>query len=124
MQAYRQSSGSCSLDGESFLWYCGFAHNAYFFGEGLVGGAEYFFHLSAREGAMVFAFIGIWPGLLIAWKWEVWAGFVTICGVVAFYLLDYLFSGSFRRGPYLVVFSSPSLLFLYCGFQARVKSEV
>jgi hypothetical protein len=95
-----------------------------FFGEGLTGGVEFFIQLSMREATMLVAFIGIWLGLLLGWKWELCGGFLTICGVVAFYLLGYFFSGSFPRGPCFLIFSSPSLLFLYCGLQSRITSEV
>jgi hypothetical protein len=63
----------------------------------------------------------VWLGLLLGWKWELYGGLLTLCGVAAFYLLDYLFSGTLPRGPFFLIFASPSLLFLYCGLQTRKK---
>jgi hypothetical protein len=68
---------------------------------------------------MMVAFAVAWLGLLLGWKWELAGGLLTVCGVAAFYLLDYLFSGTFPRGPFFLLLASPGLLFLYCGLQAR-----
>jgi len=92
-----------------------------FIGEGLAGGFEPLLHLTARETAMMVAFAAVWLGLLLGWKWELYGGLLTVCGVAAFYLLDYLFSGTLPRGPFFLLFASPSLLFLYCGLQTRKK---
>ena len=92
-----------------------------FIGEGLTEGFEPLLHLSVRETLMLVAFVAVWLGLLLGWKWELYGGLLTACGVAAFYLVDYLFSGTFPRGPYFLIFASPSLLFLYCGYQTRKK---
>jgi hypothetical protein len=92
-----------------------------FVGEGLTEGFEPILHLSVRETVMMIAFAAVWLGLLLSWKWELFGGLLTICGMAAFYLLDYLFSGTLPRGPFFLIFASPSLLFLYCGLQARKK---
>jgi hypothetical protein len=92
-----------------------------FIGEGLTEGFEPLLHMTARETLMVVAFIALWLGLLLGWKWELNGGLLTVCGVVAFYLVDYLFSGTFPKVLLPVIFASPSLLFLYCGFQTRKK---
>jgi len=92
-----------------------------FIGEGLAGGFEPLLRLTARETAMMVAFAAVWLGLLLGWKWELYGGLLTVCGVAAFYLLDYLFSGALPRGPFFLIFASPSLLFIYCGLQTRKK---
>jgi len=96
-----------------------------FIGDGLAEGFEPILHLSVRETAMMTAFVALWLGLLLGWKWEFYSGLLTVCGIVAFYLADYLFSGTFPRGPYFLIFASPSVLFLYCGLQTmkRPKAE-
>ena len=73
---------------------------------------------------MMVAFVAVWLGLVLGWKWELFGGLLTICGVAAFYLLDYAFSGTFPRGPFFLLFASPGLLFLYCGLQTRKKPGV
>ncbi|HUV97958.1 MAG TPA: hypothetical protein VMW14_00465, partial [Candidatus Paceibacterota bacterium] len=92
-----------------------------FIGEGLTEGFEPLLHLSVRETVMMVAFVAVWLGLLLGWKWELYGGLLTACGTAAFYLLDYLFSGTFPRVPFFLIFASPSLLFLYCGLQTRKK---
>lgn len=92
-----------------------------FVGEGLAEGFEPLLHLTARETAMMVAFVAVWLGLLLGWKWELYGGLLTVCGVAAFYLLDVLFSGTFPRGPFFLIFASPALLFLYCGLQPGEK---
>jgi hypothetical protein len=93
-----------------------------FVGEGLAEGFEPILHLTAREATMMVAFAAVWLGLVLNWKWELVGGLLTICGTAAFYLLDYVFSGTFPRGPFFLLFASPGLLFLYCGLQSRKKS--
>lgn len=90
-----------------------------FIGEALVEGFEPILHLSIRETTMMITFIAVWLGLLLGWKWELYGGLLTVCGITAFYLLDYLFSGTLPRGPFFLIFASPSLLFLYCGLQTQ-----
>jgi hypothetical protein len=92
-----------------------------FIGEGLTEGFEPLLHMSVRETLMMVAFVAVWLGLLLGWKWELYGGLLTACGVAAFYLVDYLFSGTLPRVPFPLIVASPSLLLLYCGFQTRKK---
>ena len=93
----------------------------FFIGEGLSEGFEPLLHMSVRESLMMVAFVAVWLGLLLGWKWELYGGLLTACGIVAFYLVAYLFSGTLPRVPFPLIFASPSLLFLYCGLQTRKK---
>ena len=92
-----------------------------FIGEGLAEGFEPILHLPVRENVVMVAFIAVWLGLLLSWKWELYGGLLTVCGLAAFYLLEYLFSGTLPRGPFFLIFASPSLMFIYCGLQSRMK---
>ncbi len=94
-----------------------------FIGEGLTERFGPVLNLSVRGTAMMIAFFTVWLGLLLGWKWELYGGLLTVCGVAAFYLLDYLFSGTLPRGPFFLIFASPGLLFLYCGLQTRKKPQ-
>lgn len=94
-----------------------------FVGEGVAGGFRPLLHLTVRESAMMIAFFVLWVGLPLGWKWELVGALLTICGTVAFYLLDYAFSGTFPRGPFFLLLATPSLLFLYCGLQTRGEAE-
>jgi len=90
-----------------------------FIGEGIRDGFGPLLNLTLRESLMMGAFFAVWLGLLVGWKWELLGGSLTICGLIAFYLLDFLFSGTFPRGPYFLLFSSPGFFFLYVGLLAR-----
>jgi len=95
-----------------------------FIGEGLAEGFQPLLHLSVREAFMMVVFVAVWLGLLLGWKWEFYGGLLTACGVAAFYLLDYLLSGTLPKGPFFLIFASPSLLFLYCALQTRKKPRI
>jgi hypothetical protein len=88
-----------------------------FIGEGIAEGFGPLLHLTTRETLMMVAFVAVWLGLLLGWRWELYGALLTIGGLIAFYLLDYLFSGTFPRGPFFLIFAAPSLLFLYYGLQ-------
>ena len=90
-----------------------------FIGEGLTGGFEPLLHMTVRETLMMIAFIAVWLGLLLGWKWELYGGLLTVCGVAAFYLVDFLFSGTLPGVLLPLIFALPSLLFLYSGYQTR-----
>ena len=92
-----------------------------FISEGLIEGFKPLLHMSIRETLMMVAFVALWLGLLLGWRWELYGGLLTACGVVAFYLVAYLFSGTLPRVPFPLIFASPCLLFLYCGLQTRKK---
>jgi hypothetical protein len=94
-----------------------------FVGEALADGFGPILHLTVREITMMIAFFAVWLGLLLGWKWDLFGGLLTICGVAAFYLLDYLFSGTLPRGPFFLIFASPGLLFVYYGWQKRKETQ-
>lgn len=93
-----------------------------FIGEGISEGFGPLLHLTTRETLMMIAFVAVWLGLVLGWRWELYGALLTIGGLIAFYLLDYLFSGTFPRGPFFLIFAAPSLLFLYYGLQERKTS--
>jgi hypothetical protein len=94
-----------------------------FIGEGILEGFEPLVHLTTRETLMMIAFVAIWLGLMLGWRWKLGGALLTIGGLIAFYLLDYLFSGTFPSGPFLLLFAAPSLLFLYDGLRERKASR-
>ena len=96
---------------------------AIFVGEGIAEGIGPLLPLTHRETAMMIAFAGAWLGLILGWRWELIGGLLTMGAMIAFYLLDYLFSRTFPRGPYFLLFFSPGLLFLICGWLMRRRSR-
>ena len=96
----------------------------FFIGEGLSGGFEPLLHMSVRDTLMMVAFVALWLGLLLGWKWELYGGLLTVCGVAAFYLVDYFFTGTLPGVLLPLIFALPGLLFLYCGFQTRKKPGI
>ncbi len=95
----------------------------FFIAHAITDGLTPFLYLTARETAMMAAFAAVWLGLLVGWKWELVGGLLTVGGVIAFYLLDYLFSGMFPRGPFFLIFALTGVLFLYCGVMDRRNGE-
>ncbi len=96
----------------------------FFIAHAITDGATPLQYLTARETAMMAAFGIMWLGLIVGWKWELHGGLLSIGGVAAFYLFDYLFSGMFPRGPFFLIFALPGALFLYCGVMNRRKMAV
>ena len=90
-----------------------------FIGEGLSDGIDQFLHLAKRETLMMVAFIIFWLGLIVGWKWELAGGIMSIGGLVAFYLIDYLFSGTLPGGPFFLIFAVPGFIFLYLGIKYK-----
>ena len=88
-------------------------------GETLGEGVPSPFHMTFWEILMMFAAFALWLGLLLGWKWELLGGLLTLCAVIVFYALNFLFAGILPGGPFFLIFSFPSLLFLYCGWQNR-----
>ena len=94
-----------------------------FIAHAITDGAAPLQYLTARETAMMAAFGIMWLGLMVGWKWELVGGLLSIGGVVAFYLFDYLFSGTFPRGSIFFILAFPGALFLYCGLMDRSASN-
>ena len=91
----------------------------FFVGEAMAEGFEPLLHLSVRESLMMVAFVDLWLGLILGWRWELLGGLMTILGFASFYLLNVLFTGAFPRGPFFFILAAPSLLFLYVGLVRR-----
>jgi hypothetical protein len=68
-----------------------------FIGNAAVDGIGPIFHLTFRESLMMAAFVIVFGGLGLAWKWECLGGWMTVGGMLAFYLSDYIFSGDFPQ---------------------------
>ena len=74
--------------------------------------SEEFQGFSLRESLMMLAFFTVWLGYLIGWKLERPGGVMILAGIAAFYLLDYLFSGSFPSGPVFPLMGIPGILYI------------
>ena len=85
-----------------------------FVGNALTDGVGSLLRLTLRESVMMVAFVAVWVGLLLGWKWELAGGLLTVCGMVAFYLLDYAFSGTFPGGLFFLIIAVPGVLFIVC----------
>lgn len=92
-----------------------------FIGEGIVDGFGGLLALTLRESLMMAAFVVVFLGLLLGWRWEVLGGGLVIGGMAVFYWLDYAFSGTFPRGPYFLIIVIPGLLYLLCGLGSGRK---
>lgn len=94
-----------------------------FIANGFNDGIEPIFHLTLRETLMMAAFVITWLGLILGWKWEKLGGFLIIAAMLVFYLFDFLFSGSFPRGPIFLLIALPGFLFLICGYYKNSTEE-
>lgn len=74
------------------------------------------FNLTARDGLMMASMFILVLGLALAWKWEKLGGWMTVLGLVAFYLFDYLFTGDFPRGTVFHIIAFPGILFLIAAY--------
>jgi len=90
-----------------------------FIGEGIHSGFGPIPQMTPRETAMMIAFVTVFIGLVLAWRWEILGGSLIVLGMAAFYLLDYLFSGSFPRGPIFLIIATPGVLFLIHGVRDK-----
>jgi hypothetical protein len=93
-----------------------------FIGDSAADGIGPIFHLKSREMVMMAAFLVVFVGLILSWKWELWGGWMIVGGMLAFYLLDFIFSGTFPRGVTFLLIAFPGILFLFSHYASK-KSE-
>jgi len=93
-----------------------------FIGDTVMDGIGPIFHLTFRESLMMAAFVIVFVGLILAWKWERLGSWMIIGGMAAFYILDFAFSGDFPRGPFFLIIALPGVLFLI-SYYASNKTE-
>jgi len=89
-----------------------------FVGE-LIGGGAGSLELSVWEWIQMIVFAAVWAGLLIGLKLQLLGAILTIGGMVLFYLLNFIFSGSFPRGPWFFVFILPGFIYLRLGIRQQ-----
>ena len=86
-------------------------------------------HLSSfnLQSLLMFLFfpIGLYLGMLVAWKREGLGGIITIASLAGFYLVHRLTSPYFPKGPAYLILALPGFLFLLCGvwMRSRTKSQ-
>lgn len=69
--------------------------------------------LSPLEGTLLLCFpVGVAVGLVLEWWREGLGGLVTVLGVLGFYLVHRVGAGGWPRGPWFLIFASPSAFFL------------
>ncbi len=83
-----------------------------FIGDAVAEGIGPLFGLSLRDILMMVAFFIVFLGLILGWKWERLAGYLIVGGMVAFYLVDFLLSEDFPRGPTFLMIAFPGFLYL------------
>jgi hypothetical protein len=85
-------------------------------GESTQDGFSAILHLTMRESMLMAAFVIVTAGLILGWKWERLAGFMITLGMLAFYLLDFLFAGHFPKGGLFLIIAFPGLLYLVLSY--------
>jgi hypothetical protein len=71
------------------------------------------------EAVLMSLFWTAWLGLLVAWRWELLGGTMTVGGIAGFYAAEFVAAGHFPRGWAFAVIALPGALFLWCGLRAR-----
>lgn len=64
-----------------------------------------------REIVGHICFLGIFLGLVLAWRWELLGASMILSGLLVFYIVMFI-TGRFPVGLYLILISVPGLLFL------------
>jgi len=67
--------------------------------------------------------LGLCAGMVVAWWREGLGGGIAVASLVAFYLLDRFWSGSFPRGFAFAALAVPGFLFLICGLWTPAKTK-
>ncbi len=93
-----------------------------FLGEILFPHAEASFRL---RDVILFIFfpIGTFAGMILAWRWELLGGALTVGGVVGFYVAPWVMDGRFPRGPYFLLIAAPGFLFLTAWAMTMVQQK-
>lgn len=90
-----------------------------FLGEILFPHAEASFRL--RDVILFILFpIGTLAGMILAWRWELLGGALTVGSMVGFYAALAVMDGRFPRGPYFLLIAAPGFLFLTAWAMTRV----
>ena len=79
-------------------------------------------NFSLRDSTMMVSMVISVLGLALAWKWERLGGILALGGMVAFYILDFAFTGTFPRGPVFLIIAFPGVLFLLSSLETRDAS--
>lgn len=93
-----------------------------FLGEILFPHAEASFRL---RDVILFTFfpIGTFAGMILAWRWELWGGALTVGSMVGFYVALWVMDGRFPRGPYFLLIAAPGFLFLTAWAMTMVQQK-
>lgn len=72
---------------------------------------------------LLFFPIGLLTGLALAWKKELAGGLMAILSVAAFYVWDYVRSGTCPTGLWFLILSAPGLLFIIASKMGASKGD-
>lgn len=81
-----------------------------FLGEGLT--VDGIWPTTSEWVGLFFFPFGLLVGLLIAWRYELVGGLISIASLATFYLWNYIATGRFPTGPYLLLMALPGVLFV------------
>ena len=72
--------------------------------------------LSLTEGIMFLFFpLSVALGFVIALRWEIIGGIVSIAGLIIFYILNLIMVGQLPKGPFFILFTVPAVTFIISG---------
>jgi len=90
-----------------------------FVGNAVTDGIGSLLNLTIKESLMMIAFLIVFLGLILGWTHEKLGGWLTVGGMVLFYILDFAFSGTLPRGAFFPLIALPGLLFLVTGYSQK-----
>ncbi|NIN68678.1 MAG: hypothetical protein GTO63_29025 [Anaerolineae bacterium] len=71
----------------------------------------------------VFFPIGTFAGMILAWRWELLGGALTVASMAGFYLALRIMDDRFPRGPYFLLIAAPGFLFLSAWAMTMVQQK-
>lgn len=79
--------------------------------------------IRSTHGLFLFFPIGGLAGFLLAWRWELIGGMVSVGSLAMFYVLHYVQQGRVPAGANFLIFCSPAFLFLVAWMWRRLGRQ-
>ncbi len=75
--------------------------------------------IRSTRGQFLWFPIGVCAGMLLAWRWELAGGLVSLVSLGLFYAGEVTLWGKWPKGPFFLIFTLPATLFVASWLLAR-----